>query len=602
MGAAGALLAVVVLSLLGCADLASAPERVPERLEVVPADTSIFEGEAVGFRVRVLDASGAAFDPVPSWVPAAWSVTDPQAAAIAADGRATGLEAGREARIVAGLAQLSAAARLRVNPLAVRMEAPAVHLTQAAQTLGGRVPLIAGRPALFRLFVTGDRPSFFRPRPRATFYLDADPIHTMRLEPADRLPVEVEEGRGDRSFNGDVPGWVLQPGVELAVELDPDGVVPALPGSDRWVPAEGRLALDVRELPPLHLTVVPVLGSGDDRAVLSWVEGMTATGPKLTFVRTILPVGELELTVREPYRTSADLTTEDGWLEALRELDVLRIVEGGRGYYYGALVPPVGSPWGGLGYIGRPTGVGRLDLDTFAHELGHNMGLRHAPCGGASRPDPNFPYANGSIGAFGYEIRGGARRIVGPDEYRDLMTYCDPSWISDYHFEKALDFRADHESLTPADAPREVLLLWGSARGGELLLEPAFVVEAPPKPPRGDGPYRVEGFDAAGRGLFSFRFTPDDLEFGGAQFAFAIPYEPGWAGDSGLDHVRLSGPEGSVTLPRSGARAAALVTDPGSGRLRGIVRGGAATPAWAVGLEIEVSHGIPTPRDPRRRE
>ena len=143
------------------------------------------------------------------------------------------------------------------------------------------------------------------------------------------------------------------------------------------------------------------------------------------------------------------------------------------------------------------------------------------------------------------------------------------------------------------DAAQRVLILWGSVGGEELLIEPAFVVEAPPRPPRGEGPYRIEGLDVAGRSLFDLSFAPKEVEFGGAQFAFAIPYEPGWAGADGLDRVRLSGAEGSVLLPRSGGRRAALVTDPATGRLRGILRGGAPMPAWAEGLDIATSDGVP---------
>ncbi len=584
----------VALSLAACGDLASQPDRIPRILEILPPDTSVLEGESAGYRLRVLDEDGVAFRNIPSWAPPEWSVSDPVVATVGPDGRAQGLEAGHEVRVRAELARLSAGARLRVNPRSVKIEAAAVHMTQAVQTLGGDVPLIAGRAALLRVFVAGDRTSFFRPRPLATFYEDGAPIHTMRLDPAlDRIPVAVDEGRLDRSFNGEVPGWVLQPGVELAVELDPEGIVPAITGSDLRVPAQGRLVLDVRAVPTLDLTVVPVLHALDDRAVLTWVDGITATGPKMTFIRSILPVGELEVTVHEPYRTSADLTTSGGWFEVIREINVLRLVEGGRGYYYGAFARPSDAPYGGLGYIGRPTSVGQLDLDTFAHELGHNMGLRHAPCGSASNPDPNFPYQDGSIGAFGYETRAGITQIVDPSEYRDLMTYCDPSWISDYHFVRALNFRVSRESLTPTDAPETTLLLWGSIGEDGLLLEPSFIIEAPRRLPVEDGPYRVEGFDRGGRRLFSLAFSPDELEFGGGQFAFAIPYEAAWAGRGGLDRIRLAGPEGSVALPRSGGRRVALVTDPDTGRLRGVLRDGAETPAWAAGMDVVLSDGVP---------
>ena len=589
------ILPIAILATVGCSDLASQPERVPSALELLPADATVLEGETVRYQLRVLDESGAAFSRIPAWAPPRWSVSDPSVAAVEADGDVMGLEGGRETRVTAGVASMQAGAWLRVNPTSVKIAAAAVHLTQAAQTLGGDVPLIAGRSALLRVFVTGDRTSFYRPRPLARFYEDGAPIHTMRLDPAtDRIPIVPDEGRLDRSFNGVVPGSVLQPGVELVVELDPDGLVPADPRSDRRVPAHGRMRLDVRAVPPMDLTVVPVLHTGDSQAVLTWVEGMAPTSPKMLFVRSVLPIGELEVTVHEPYRTGADLATVNGWFSLLREIRVLRLTEGGRGYYYGAFAPPPESPYKGLGYIGRPPGVGILDLDTFAHELGHNMGLRHAPCGTAPNPDPNFPYEDGSIGAFGYETRAGNTRIVDPAEYRDLMTYCDPSWISDYHFVKALEHRREHESLILRSGdPEPTLLLWGDAGVQDLLLEPAFVIDAPPKRPTKAGPYDLEGFDAAGRSLFSFSFAPDEVEYGGGQFAFAIPCDDRWGGPEGLDQVRLSGPGGSVTIGRSGNRRTSLVMDPDTGRLRGILRGQDTPPPWADGMEIMASDGVP---------
>ena len=599
---------LAILAAAGCSDLASQPERVPDSLELLPADAIVLEGETVRYRFRVLDENGAAFGRIPAWAPPRWSVSDPSVAAVDSDGEVIGLEGGRQTRVAAEVASMQAGAWVRVNPGSVKIEAAAVHLTQAVQTLGGDIPLIAGRSALLRVFVTGDKTNFYRPRPLATFYGDGAPIHEMRLDPAtDRIPTEPDEGRLDRSFNGVVPGRVLQPGVELVVELDPDGDVPAVPESDLRVPAEGRLRLDVLTVPPMALTVVPVVPVAhfaDAQAALTWAEGLTETSAGMEFVRSILPIGELELTIHEPYRTTADLATTSGWWRLLREISVLRLTERRSDYYYAAVAAPPGSPVKGLGYIGRPVGVGILDLDTFAHELGHNMGLRHAPCGVVIvNPDPNFPYEDGSIGVFGYETRGGNTRMADPAEYRDLMTYCDPSWISDYHFIKAMEFRREHESLVLRSVdPEPTLLLWGNAGTPDLLLEPAFVVDAPPKLPAGEGPYRLEGFDAAGRPLFAFPFTPDELEYGGGQFAFAIPYESRWGGPEGLDRVRLSGPEGSVTIERSGSRRTSLVMDPDTGRLRGILRGRESPPPWADDMEILASDGVPVVRVPGPRQ
>ncbi|MCY3600034.1 MAG: M66 family metalloprotease [Gemmatimonadetes bacterium] len=604
VGSVNRRLLFATLAAAGCSDLASQPERVPGALELLPADAIVLEGETVRYRFRVLDESGAAFSSIPAWAPPRWSVSDPSIASVSADGEVIGLEGGYETRVAAEVASLQAGAWVRVNPRSVTIEAAAVHLTQAVQTLGGDIPLIAGRSALLRVFVTGDKTSFYRPRPLATFYEDGAAIHAMRLDPAaDRIPVEPDEGKLDRSFNGVVPGEVLRPGVELVVELDPDGLVPAAQGSDRRVPAEGRMRLDVLTVPPMHLTVVPVLHSADAETALAWVNGMTETSAGIAFVRSILPIGELELTLHEPYHTTADLKTAEGWLELLREISVLRLTERRRDYYYAALAAPPDAPFKGLGYIGRPIGVGILDLDTFAHELGHNMGLRHAPCGLALNPDPDFPYEDGSIGVFGYETRRGDTRMVDPAEYWDLMTYCDPSWISDYHFVKAMEFRREHESLILRSVePEPTLLLWGNAGAGDLLLEPAFVIDAPATTPTGEGPYRLEGLDAAGRSLFSFSFTPDELEYGGGQFAFAIPWESRWGGPGGLNRVELSGPDGAVAIRRSGGRATALALDPGTRRLRGILRDPGKVPPWAEGLDLMVSDGVPREGTPRPRQ
>ena len=51
-----------------------------------------------------------------------------------------------------------------------------------------------------------------------------------------------------------------------------------------------------------------------------------------------------------------------------------------RGYYYGAMQLGDDAIWTGLGQIGYPASVGKPDPVTLTHELGHNMGLRHAPC------------------------------------------------------------------------------------------------------------------------------------------------------------------------------------------------------------------------------
>jgi hypothetical protein len=74
--------------------------------------------------------------------------------------------------------------------------------------------------------------------------------------------------------------------------------------------------------------------------------------------------------------------------------------------------------------------------DTLIHEFGHVHGLDHAPCDGESDVDPNFPYADGTIGVEGYDRRTGT---FVPADSMDMMTYCYPRWVSDYDFAKMAD-------------------------------------------------------------------------------------------------------------------------------------------------------------------
>jgi hypothetical protein len=598
---------VAALLVGACTDFAMTPDRVPESLINDPAHTVIAHGDRAPHRVTVLDQDGEPFSPLPSWAPPDWSFSDPDAVVVAPDGSLEGVGGG-EVRVEARLAGLKASSKLRVNPNEVALSAPTVYVVQSVQNLQGDVPLLAGVEGLLRVFVTSDPASFYQPRVRASFYLDGTEVHSVTLLPASYLiPNEVDEGNLDWSFNAVLPGSVLQPGLEMVIELDLDAVVPLAPGSQVRIPAEGRRALDVRALPGLQLTVVPVLlASNPNEQILDWVATLTPNGSTLQFVRSVLPVGDLDLEVHESYTTTADLTTGAGWSAFLREIAALRVAEGSQRYYYGATVLPPGSEYGGLGYIGAPTSVGRPTSSTLAHELGHNLSLRHAPCGGAGGPDSNYPYAGGSIGVWGYQARAGSAHgsLKDPDHQVDLMAYCTPRWISDYHFKKALAFRLAEEveaSPAPAGPPEQVLLLWGSTGDGELLLEPSFVLDAPPQLPTEDGPYRLEGLDPEGRVLFSLSFSPTEVEWGGAHFAFAVPL--GTEGIEALDAISLTGPNGAVTVDRSTRLPrVALAMDAATGRIRGIFRDGVVPAAVSGDVMVRFSQGLPGGGPDWRRE
>ncbi|MDE2662691.1 MAG: hypothetical protein OXI39_06790, partial [Gemmatimonadota bacterium] len=514
--------------------------------------------------------------------------------------------------------------------------APA-YLTQSVQSFEFPVPLVADRPALLRVFLTaaeGEAVGF--PPVRARFYLEDAEIHTVDIPgSAGTVPSRVEEGRLDASANAAVPAEVVQPGLELVVEVDPEDTLGPDPGTAKRIPTAGRQAIDVRALPPLHLTYLPMVRpavTSDD--FLSRVAGLTEDDSLFSGVRQWLPVGDFTVALHEVVYTSAR-THED----LMTEIEAIRVLEGGTGYYMGGipryLVEEVGLS--GRAFIGGRTSFALVGPITVAHELGHNMDLRHAPCGGAGGPDPAFPTRDGTIGVWGFNSADGS--LVDP-EASDLMSYCWPKWISDFSFSKAFDHRLREEGTAAAQANvartgvartgvARTLLLWGRADvDGVPFLEPAFVVDAPPTLPRSGGPYTLTGAAADGETLFSLNFDMQEMADGDGEsgFVFALPVSPAWA--DLLATVALVGPGGTATLEGANGPPAAIFRDPRSGRVRAIVRdltnfdggpggqGGrgalagaaaAADPASvasvlpdAADLEILISRGLPSAEQWRR--
>lgn len=588
-------------SVSACDDLAMDADMVPASLAIQPSDTMLTIGQVANYSVLVLDRQGHPIHRTPTWARPVWSSLGSETVFMARNGRAEAVAFG-ETNVVVTFAGLRALTSVRANPATVTMTVDSYHLTQVVQNSMGSVPLIAGRDALLRVFVTGDRESYFQPVVEASFYRNNKLARRFVMEPGfEVMPAEVEEGRLDLSFDALVPGSLIEPGTEMFIEVDPERRVPAAPASIRRIPPLGRLPLDVRVLPTMELTIVPIVTASGNRAdVYNWTNGITPDSPQLRHARSVLPIGDLAVTVHDGFMTSADLGTAAGWSQLLGELTYLRVTEGERGYYYGAVNLDGETTPRGLGFIGHPVAVGRADGETLAHEIGHNLGLHHAPCGGAIAPDQAFPYPNGSIGVWGYDVH--AERLVSASIYRDFMGYCSPSWVSDYHFTLAMDFRLHEEeplvsgSDRHAAADRGKLLLWGRAGGGELALDPAFAVDLPALLPEKEGPYRLEGLGSGGERRFDFSFAPRPIASGGGTFLFAVPYDA--ARDGALEEVVLSGPEGTVTLTRFGSSPMAIVLDRGNGRLRGILRNwtGESIPGVRMDsgeLKILVSEGLP---------
>ena len=476
------------------------------------------------------------------------------------------------------------------------------YLTQAVQIREyPRVPLVADERALLRVFVTASvTTSVGIPRVLARFYHDGTEKHVADIPATGTaIPTEVDEGDLSLSANALIPGVIVRPGIEMVIEIDPDSTLDPGLGVPRRIPETGRLPVDVRKVPVLDLTVVPFLWSTDPDSVILDLTAAMAADPKghglLWHTRTLLPVGDLHVTAHEAVLSSSN----SAW-SLINQTRAIRVLEGGTGHYMGMTSGAVTGGVAGLATLGGRVSFSIPDSDVMAHELGHNMNLRHAPCGNPGGLDRWFPYRDGSIGVWGYDFHEGGR-LVEPRR-PDLMSYCGPGWISDYHFTRALQFRQSSDrrasSATGIVELTRSLLLWGGIDAeGHPVLNPAFVVDARPALPGAIGDHRITGRDADGQELFSLRFTMSEVADGDGQssFAFVLPVRAAWA--DALASITLSGPGGSVTLDGDSDQPMTILRDSLTGQVRGILRdlseSAMGRAAREPNLRVLFSRGIP---------
>lgn len=472
----------------------------------------------------------------------------------------------------------------------IRVGDPAAYITQAAQSRQSDVPLVANRDGLLRLFLKTDSFAVAMPGATATiFHRDGKPLYSTPLASEASVPLTIDEGSLDRSLNAILDGAYLLPGSTLIIDIDPT--------VDAAMPRRIEMPLDVRDVRDLDLTLVPVVfgpdaSSGGDSSAIGIVEAIVAqpeSSELMTHLLHALPVAGYNIAAHEPIVLATDAISEGQGL--IRQIALIWNMEGARGNYMAVLPYPLGhgpERWAGAAELGGSVSFATAESGVIAHELGHNFGLLHAPCGGAGRPDRNFPHPGGRIGVWGYDF--GTHAMVAP-RATDLMGYCfDAPWISDYHFKRALRHLDSSRLSMAADEPRErVLVVWGSIRpDGSPFLEPTFYADGIPTRLSGDS-HRITGRDAGGDALFSYRFSPGVVADGpgGSPFVHMIPAT--WDRTE-LTSITLDGPTGSsARLDRDSDQPLSIVIR--DGQVHSIVRDSVTTRPGSD--RVIFSRGIP---------
>jgi len=232
----------------------------------------------------------------------------------------------------------------------------------------------------------------------------------------------------------------------------------------------------------------------------------------------VYPVHQINYTLHSTHNFNGDLTQSSGWNQLLDDITQIHDSEDSAHHklYFGLVdfYSVDGCPGGciaGLGWVSAPTctgfsgwGPGTVEAsETFTHEMGHNFGRYHSPCGSPANVDPNYPYTNASIGTYGLDTSN--MQLYSPSTYKDYMSYCDPDWTSDYTYFGIYNFREGHPYKTMASLTKEPAVWFGGIfdLNGFKTFSSHFKQNAPVPASENSGDVRIELLDSQGAVLLS---------------------------------------------------------------------------------------------------
>jgi hypothetical protein len=411
----------------------------------------------------------------------------------------------------------------------------AVPALDSSQKENERIGVIAGRPGIARAFVTANSGAAPLPEVRLFWRDENGASGSYELTGPSASLTTYDELQEDESFNVTLPAEFFVPGRSFYVAIDPDNNVPEIFEFNNNFPEESD-----GDYQPLNAAVLAVHQVTFIPMALN--NGVTQISPEqgedlYLDTRKLAPIADYDIQVRAQPYTYNNNAPGAGWFDLLNKLEQLRMLDNSDRYYH-AVSDVAITPGGilGLANLEAKAAVSVRQARVIAHEFGHNLSLPHAPCGlpviNPQRPllgtNPNYPYEGGTVNIHGYDIVTG--QIYAP-ALTDFMGYCNFTWVSDWSFNKMMDYRgvlADNLNLkTTVNHPvrmQKSLLVSGYVDNGIFNFK--SIRQADIKSHSADvGRYHLIGVDVFGGEIFRQAFNLNKIDHvSQLSFAIAVPF------------------------------------------------------------------------------
>ncbi len=420
-------------------------------------------------------------------------------------------------------------------------------------------PLVAGKTTMVRVYVevTGATAPIYDVGGRIAFGDPDNPdIWRTGIESMNRITVDPALGSGsptsplDRTINFLVPSEMTHEGIRnfaLWVNDDYGPHIRECNGCQHDnIMEAGRTFYRYR---PLNMAFLRVQTGGGVVPLYSEMREM------LPRVRQLYPIQRVNAYIMsfDPIDGNLDYPTEGlgcgpGWnllLAILGWNNFWTFDPADNLYYHGFLDDTVETGrFVGCGYQVTGEAASKITAGgtsfTTAHELGHNQNWSHVACSGTEgNPDPNYPIPGGGLDWSGIDH---LQQWLDRTLFVDLMAYCSPRWMSQYHYSLALatfDLRPTEPERSTSelslqapipDGAGNYLAIGGMVVNGGLgTLDPGYRITMPggSSDHPGSGPFSLEVQTSDGGVLFTRSFLLRDTGDGeGATNGFFLEVVP----------------------------------------------------------------------------